>query len=106
MKNGNPLCLFAEVFQNGVVLLRQDPHRLVRVPTRESKFGQHVFLFGESLTGRAVVDDIQRGLTGKDRVKRSQVLLKAITRVDDEDLGVCPNPGSGMIRFVPTYRGA
>ena len=106
MKDGNPLGLFTEVFQNRVVLLRQDPHRLVRVPARESKFGQHVLLFGEGLTGRAVVDDIQRGLTGKDREKCSQVLLKPIARVDDEDLWVCPDPGSGMVRFVPTHCGA
>ena len=98
----NPLGLLTKVFEDRVVLLCQDPDILRGVEPRERKLRQHVFLFGQGFTSRAVVDDVQSWLSGKEQVKGSQVFGKSIARVDNVDLRVCPDPSPFVISLIPT----
>ena len=73
------------------------------VAPRECELRQHIFIFGQGFTGRAVVDNVQRWLAGKEKEKGSQVFLKSFAGVDDVDFRVCSYPAPLVISFVPTH---
>ena len=106
MKDSNPLGLLAEVFKDGVVLLRQDPHRLRGMTPQRCELRQHVFLFGQGFTSRAIVDDVHRRPAGKEQVKGSQIILKSTAGVEKVDLCVCPYPAPLLISLVSTRKRA
>jgi len=47
VKESDPFGLFAELLTHGVVLLDENPHRLLCVAPTESQLGQHVLRFCE-----------------------------------------------------------
>ena len=72
VKKGEPARLLTQVLEDTVVLLGQHLDALLCVPAREGQLGKHVLLLGQGLCGRAVVDDVQCGLTPR-RARRRPV---------------------------------
>lgn len=48
MKEGNPAGLFAQVLQDGVILLGEDPDALLGMAAREGQLREHILLLGHS----------------------------------------------------------
>ena len=98
--------LLAQVRQDWFVFLGEDPDAYVGVAARERQLWQHVSLLHQSLRGRAVVDDEKCWLTLKHQVEGLQVIVKALTGVQNVDLRVRPEPGTLLVGPVVLYGGA
>ena len=106
VKEGNPACLLAEIFEDRVIFLGQNPDRLLRVSSREGEFGQHVLLFRQRFASAAVVNNIQRWVALISIVKCSQIVMEPLAGIRNINLRVFPDPGPLLVSLVVPDRGA
>ena len=100
MKESNPFRLLSEVLPDCVKFLSEHPDRGAGVAATKSQLGQHVLLLGESLGRSAIVDKVQGGLALKQLVEGPETVMEPLTRVDNIDLRVPPDPWTVLIRLV------
>ena len=100
MKESNPFRLLSEVLPDCVKFLSEHPDRGAGVAATKSQLGQRVLLLGESLGRSAIVDKVQGGLALKQLVEGPETVMEPLTRVDNIDLRVPPDPWTVLIRLV------
>ena len=106
MEECDPARLLAQVLQDWVAFLGEDPDAYVGLAARERQLWQHLFLLRQSLRGHAVVDYKKCWLALKHQVEGPQVIVKALTGVQNVDLRVRPEPGALLVGLVVLYGGA